>query len=41
MSKTEIAVRTTDTIFNEIDQLHKAISQRATIFSVTDPGATR
>ena len=29
MSKSEIAVRTTDTIFKEIDQLHKAISQRA------------
>ena len=29
MAKNEIAVRKTDTIFDEIDQLHKAISQRA------------
>lgn len=29
MAKNEIAVRRSDTIFEEIDQLHKAISQRA------------
>jgi HSP20 family protein len=29
MAKNEITVRTADTIFDELDQLHKAISQRA------------
>jgi len=29
MAKNEIAVRKTDTIFDELDELHKAISQRA------------
>lgn len=40
MAKNEIAVRKSDTIFDEIDQLHKAISRRAYDSSGTDPGAT-